>query len=82
MSENIVKSTCKDLGITYRELGKAIGYDGNILSNIASTGKVSEQLRKAIELYRKTLELAQENQQLKNEMKTIAEARAILKKYI
>lgn len=55
--ENIVKATCKELGITYRELGEAIGYGGDSLRNIASKVEVSEPLTKAIELYKENLAL-------------------------
>ena len=55
--ENIVKKTCKDLNITYRELGEAIGYGGDSLRNTASKKDVSEQITKAINLYLETVEL-------------------------
>ena len=55
--DNIVKLTCKELGITYRELGEAIGYGGDSLRNIASKVEVSEPLTKAIELYKENLAL-------------------------
>lgn len=62
--ENIVKLTCKELGITYRELGDAIGYSGDTLNNAARAEKVSVPLQKAIELYKKTLEQEKELQKL------------------
>ena len=61
---NIVKFTCKELGITYRELGEAIGYSGDTLNNAARSEKVSVPLQKAIELYKKTLEQEKELQKL------------------
>lgn len=54
--DNIVKLTCKELGITYRELGEAIGYGENSVSN-ASRGEVSKAMETAIKLYVKNLEL-------------------------
>lgn len=55
--ENIVKLTCKEFGITYKELGEAIGYSGDSLRNIASKAEVSDPLTKAIELYKENLAL-------------------------
>ena len=55
--DNIVKHTCKELGLTYKELGEAIGVKESTLNKIASTGVISEQITKAILLYLETLEL-------------------------
>lgn len=60
MEDNIVKRTCKELGMTYKQLGEAIGYGEGAIKNASSTGKVSDQMIKAIELYEKTLELEKE----------------------
>jgi len=56
--ENIVKQTAKALGMTYKELGEAIGVAEGTLSNISTTGKVTKQLEKSLELLRanKTME--------------------------
>jgi transcriptional regulator with XRE-family HTH domain len=58
--QNIVKRTCKELGLTYRELGERIGVAEGTINKIASTGEISGQIQKAIELYLKTLELEDE----------------------
>jgi hypothetical protein len=58
--ENIVKRTCKELGLTYRELGEAIGYSEGALKTSVSTDKISSSMEKAIELYKRTLELEKE----------------------
>jgi len=55
--ENIVKKVCRELGLTYRELGERIGYSESAIKMAASTGKISEPLKKAIELYLENLEL-------------------------
>lgn len=60
MSENIVKQTAKELGMTYKELGEAVGYGEETISKASRTGTVSKSLQKAIELYLKTLELEKE----------------------
>jgi len=54
---NIVKHTAKALGMTYKQLGEAIGYSEGGLKNAITTDKVSEPLQKAIELYLENLEL-------------------------
>lgn len=55
--ENIIKKTCKELGLTYAQLADEIGYSEGNINKVASTGNISEPVRKAIELYRKNLEL-------------------------
>jgi hypothetical protein len=57
---NIVKRTCKKLGITYKELGEAIGYSEGSLKTAVSTNKISGSMIKAIELYVRNLELEKE----------------------
>ncbi|MCR8690589.1 transcriptional regulator [Campylobacter sp. RM9264] len=54
--ENIVKQTCKELNLTYKQLGEAIGYSESAIKN-AGVGEASEPMKKAIELYKETLEL-------------------------
>jgi len=55
--ENIVKKTCKELGMTYKELGVAIGYGESAIKMAISKDKVSEPMQKAINLYIETLNL-------------------------
>jgi len=59
-NQNIVKTTCNELGMTYKELGEAIGYSEGALKTAVSTNKISKSMIKAIELYKKTLELEKE----------------------
>ena len=63
---NIVKQTAKELGMTYKQLGEAIGYGEGTINKIASTGEVSQPIQKAIELYIETLELKKELQEYKD----------------
>ncbi|SQC36289.1 Uncharacterised protein [Helicobacter fennelliae] len=49
--ENLIKVTCKELGMTYKELAKAIGYSESAINNAARQRKLSEPLTRAIELY-------------------------------
>ena len=60
MDENIVKATCRELGMTYKELGEAIGYSEGALKTAVSTAKISNSMTRAIELYLKTLKLEEE----------------------
>jgi len=60
METNIVKKVCKDLNLTYKQLGEAIGVSESSLRSAASTGKISNQVKKAIELYLENLQLKQE----------------------
>ena len=55
--ENIIKKTCKELGLTYSQLAEQIGYTEGALKTSVSTDKISNSMVKAIELYRKNLEL-------------------------
>jgi len=70
---NIVKKVCKELGLTYRELGEKIGYGEGAIRNSA-TKEVSEQMHKAIELYLETIELKKQLEStnfLKNALKDL-----------
>lgn len=58
--ENIVKLTCKQLGLTYKQLGEAIGYSEPALKKAIANDSVSEPMQKAIELYLETLNLKKE----------------------
>lgn len=72
---NIVKRTCQELGMTYKELGEAIGYSGDSLRNIASKKNVSDQITKAISLYLETLDL-------KSQLKDYTTLKEILKNIV
>ncbi len=73
MSENIVKQTAKELGMTYKELAEAIGVSEGTLSNATSTGKVSKQLEKSLELLR-------ENYLMRNDFEIINKFKELLNK--
>ncbi len=60
LNPNIIKQVCKDLGLTYKNLAKEIGYKPDTINKSASTGKVSEQLQRAIEMYLENLRLRYE----------------------
>ncbi|MDO7252790.1 hypothetical protein [Helicobacter cappadocius] len=69
--ENLIKKTAKELGMTYKELGIAIGYSQETISKSASSEKISLPLQKALEMLItiKDLELKIEssNQGLQND---------------
>ena len=58
--DNIVKRVCKEPGLTYKQLGEAIGYSESALNNAARQEKISEPLKRAVELYLENLKLQQE----------------------
>lgn len=64
-NENIIKATCKSLGLTYRELGEEIGYSESTLNKCASTGEISTALSKAIELYMQNIKQDKELSKLR-----------------
>lgn len=69
--ENLIKQTCKELNFTYKQLGEAIGYSESAIKN-AGSGEASEPMKKAIELYKETLELKnklQKAEDFKNNLK-------------
>ena len=57
---HLVKRVSKELGLTYRELGEKIGYTESNLRKAVSDNRTTMQLKKAIELYLKNLELEKE----------------------
>ncbi|WP_194239055.1 transcriptional regulator [Campylobacter californiensis] len=65
-NENLIKQTCKELNLTYKQLGEAIGYSEGALKTISSTGKVSENLEKSIALLYRIKELESKNQEMEN----------------
>lgn len=70
-NENIVKRVCKELSLTYKQLGEAIGYSESAIKN-AGSGEASEPMRKAIELYKETLNLKsklEKSEAFKNNLK-------------
>ena len=51
---NLVKQTAKELGLTYKELGEAIGYTESAIKN-AAIGVVSPPMTYALLLYKENL---------------------------
>lgn len=63
LEENLIKKTCKELGLTYKQLGEKIGYSEATLNKNASTGEISKSIEVAINLYLETLELRKQLKQ-------------------
>lgn len=56
-NENIIKKVCKELNLTYKQLGELIGYGEEAVSKASRTGNISSTMNKALELYLENLEL-------------------------
>jgi len=63
MDENIVKKVCKDLNLTYKQLGEKIGYSEPAIKKALANDRVSEPMKKAINLYLENIELKKEIEQ-------------------
>ena len=72
--ENIVKKTCRELSLTHAELSNLISYKPDTVNKAASTGKISNQLQGAIEMYLKIIELEEELKDYENLKTSIKKA--------
>nr|WP_230057013.1 transcriptional regulator [Campylobacter suis] len=70
--ENLIKQTCKELGLTYKQLGELIGYGEEAVSKAARTDNISATMSKALSLYLENLEL-------KDKLKTLDALSEIIK---
>lgn len=70
MSDNLIKTTCKQLGLTYKQLGELIGYSESALNNASRQNTISEPLKFAINLYLENLKLKEELEDFRT-LKTI-----------
>lgn len=73
MSENIVKATAKRLGMTYRELGEAIGLSEAHIKRLATSDEVGWQVIRSLEMMVRIQELEEKN-------KEVEEFKKLLKK--
>ncbi len=72
-SDNLIKQTCKELNLTYKQLGELIGYSESALNNASRQERISEPLKFAVNLYL-------ENLKLKEELEDFRTLKAILSK--
>ena len=70
--ENLIKQTCKELNLTYKQLWELIGYGEEAVSKAARTDNISATMNKALLLYLENLEL-------KNKLKTLDALSEIIK---
>ena len=63
MSENLIKQTCKELNLTYKQLGEMIGYSEAAIKAAIAKNEISEPMKRAIELYQETLNLKEQNKE-------------------
>ena len=70
---HLVKRVSKELGLTYKELGKEIGYSESNLRRSVSTNQLSLQLKKALDLYLENSKFKQKEKETK-ELKDILRA--------
>ena len=68
---HLVKRVSKELGLTYKELAEEIGYSESILRQSVSKNKLTNQLKRAIELYEETVKLKQEREETEKMKKLI-----------
>jgi len=61
-SDNLIKQTCKRLGLTYKQLGELIGLSEGRVKQIAilDNSEISEQVIKSLEMLIKIRELETE----------------------
>lgn len=59
-NENIVKKTCRDLGLTYRELGDIIGLTEGSIKRLVATDEVNNQVKASINLLLENIKLKEE----------------------
>lgn len=75
MEENLIKKTCKEFGLTYKELAENIGYGEGAIKTAISTNNISRAMQHAIKSYIRIVEL-------ENEIKKANEAKEILKAWV
>ena len=62
---HLVKRVSKELGLTYKELGEEIGYSESTLRKSVSEDRITQQLKKAIELYLEIIKLQESKEKIK-----------------
>jgi DNA-binding XRE family transcriptional regulator len=75
IEENLVKKTCRELGITQKELAEKIGVSESGLKTAISRNSLSNQMMKNIELLL-------ENKKLQKELRKAKDFKENLKEFI
>ena len=48
--QNLIKKTCKELGLTYRELGERIGLTEASIKRLATSDEINFQVEKSLQM--------------------------------
>lgn len=60
--QNLIKKTCKELGLTYRELGERIGLTEASIKRLATSNEINSQVEKSLQMLLKIHALESELQ--------------------
>lgn len=74
---NLIKRVCLEQKITYKEFGIQVGFKEGAIKNAAASGKISEQLRHATQMYLEIQRLTQENKKFKKFQELMKEITSI-----
>lgn len=72
MNENLIKQTCKELGLTQKELAERLGVKEVTINKWSSSGEVPTSGLKSIELLR-------ENEKLKKQLSIVESFKSYIK---
>ncbi|KPH54097.1 hypothetical protein HPU229313_08335 [Helicobacter pullorum] len=59
---NLIKQTCEELGLTYRELGEKIGLTEASIKRLATSDEINSQVKKSLQMLLKIRALESELQ--------------------
>ncbi len=72
---NIIKEFSKEYNLSYKEIAETIGVSESSLRSSVSTNKISKQVKKSLELYKKILIL-------EKELKDVKQIKDLLKSWL
>ena len=62
---NLIKRTCLEQNLMYKEFGEKVGFGEGAIKNAAASGKISDQLKRATEMLLEIDRLTRENNRFK-----------------
>jgi hypothetical protein len=74
---NLIKRVCLEQKVTYKEFGVKVGFGEGAIKNAAASGKISDQLKRATEMYLEILRLSKENEKFKKLQELMKEITSI-----
>ncbi|PAF53682.1 hypothetical protein BKH42_05020 [Helicobacter sp. 13S00482-2] len=77
---DLIKRTAKDLGMTYKELGEAIGLSEASMRRLATSTEISNQVAKSIEMFLEIQRLKQELEDYHTIKRLLSESSITLQK--